>query len=181
VKAATVWRIVITFLVAVSLAGNIFLLRTLLDARQALRMARDTARDALVSFSSEPVMISIAIDEEIPVRTSVAFNETLVVPFEMDYILSTVVNTYINIPILGRQSVAVPVEAVIPISETFAIPIAVSVPVSMTYPLNVELPVAVELPKEVITGLIGYLDALDHLLGAPTPQESPSLPDLPNP
>jgi hypothetical protein len=45
-----------------------------------------------------------------------------VVPFEMDYSLSTVVNTYINIPILGRQSVAVPVDAVIPISETFEIP-----------------------------------------------------------
>jgi hypothetical protein len=156
-----VWRALITVLVVVSLAGNVYLIRVLFDAQQTLRLARDVARDALVSLGSEPMMISIAVDEEIPVHTTVAFSDTLVVPFEMDYTLSTVVNTYINIPILGRQSVAVPVDAVIPISETFEIPISMNVPVSMTYPLNVEIPVAVEIPAEMIAGLITYLEALD--------------------
>jgi len=159
------WRVLISVLVLASLAGNVFLIRSLIGAEKTLNQARDTARDALLSLESEPMVISVAIDEEIPIRTTVSFSDTLTVPFELDYTLSTVVNTYINIPILGRQSVAVPVNAVIPISETFEIPIAVSVPVSMTYPLELDIPVAVEIPAEMITGWVTYLDALD--LGLP--------------
>ncbi len=109
----------------------------------------------------EPVVVPIAVDEVIPVQTTLAFSDTLVVPFQMDYTLDTVVSTSINIPILGRQSVSVPVYAVIPISETLAVPVQMDVPISVTYPLKVEFPVAVEIPAELTEDLVGYLDALD--------------------
>ncbi len=155
------WRLAISLLVLASLILNIHLVRTLLNVGQALESARTAAREALVSLVEEPVVVPIAVDEVIPVQTTLAFSDTLVVPFQMDYTLDTVVSTSINIPILGRQSVSVPVYAVIPISETLAVPVQMDVPISVTYPLKVEFPVAVEIPAELTEDLVGYLDALD--------------------
>jgi len=155
------WRLAISLLVLASLILNIHLVRTLLGVGQDLESARTAAREALASLVEEPVVVPIAVDEVIPVQTTLAFSDTLVVPFQIDYTLDTVVSTSINIPVLGRQSVSVPVYAVIPISETLAVPVQMDVPISVTYPLKVEFPVAVEIPAELTEDLVGYLDALD--------------------
>ncbi len=162
-----VWRLAISLLVLTSLALNIYLVRTLLTVGQAIESARTTVRETLVSFAGEPVVVPIAVDEVIPIQTTLNFSDTLVVPFQLDYTLDTVVSTSINIPLLGRQSVSVPVYAVIPISETLAVPIHMDVPISVTYPLKVEFPVAVKIPAELTEDIVESLDALDFDLGLP--------------
>lgn len=162
-----VWRLAISLLVLVSLILNIYLVCSLLGISQALESARTVAREALVSLAGEPVVVPIAVDESIPVQTTLAFSDTLVVPFQIDYTLDTVVSTSINIPFLGRQSVSVPVYAMIPISETLVIPVQMDVPISVTYPLKVEFPVVVEIPVELTDDLVGYLDTLDLDPGLP--------------
>jgi hypothetical protein len=166
-NSVRVWRYLISFLVIVSLALNAFLINMLVSVQDRVRSARDSAQDALVALGSDPITIPIAVDQDIPVITTVAFSDTVVIPFELDYRLSTVVNTSINIPLLGRQSIAVPVDAVIPVSETFEIPIQVDVPVSMTYPMQAELLVEVEVPTEITEELIAYLEGLSLELPLP--------------
>ncbi|MCU0520657.1 MAG: hypothetical protein MUF84_08200 [Anaerolineae bacterium] len=162
-----VWRLAISLLVLASLVLNVYLVRTLLGISRGAESARTALRETLVSFSGEPIIVPIAVDEEIPVQTTLAFSDTLVVPFQLDYTLDTVVSTSINIPLLGRQSVAVPVYAIIPISETLAIPIQMDIPISMSYPLKVEFPVAVEVPAGLTGDLVDYLDTLDFHLRFP--------------
>lgn len=141
-----IWRAFILILVIISLAFNAVLIVSLLQAREGLVLALAGAEDAVALLSGEPLSFEVAVDQEIPIRTSVPIEETFVIPLSFDYTLDTVVETYVNIPLLGKQDIAVPVQTVLPISTTIEIPVEMTVPISVTYQLQTEIPVEVELP-----------------------------------
>jgi len=146
---ARIWLIVLTVLVFVSLAVNGYFFLIISNVRQDALDVIVNTRNNLATLSSEPIVIPITIDQEIPFSTSVPISETLVLPLDIDYPLSTVINTFVDVPILGRQDIALPIEAVIPIQYTLEVPIQVDVPISLTYHLQTEIPVAVAIPPEI--------------------------------
>ena len=143
------WLIALTVLVVFSLALNGYLITTLLNVRQTALDAITTARNSLALMGSQPFITQVSIDQEIPFDTVVPINQTFSVPLNIEYPLSTVVNTYVNIPVLGRQEISLPIETIIPIQYTLDVPIAVDVPISLTYHLQTEVPVEVEIPPEI--------------------------------
>jgi hypothetical protein len=146
---AKIWLVVLTILVLASLALNGYFFFIISNVRQGTLDVVAKARNSLALLSSEPVVIRVTVDEEIPFNTTVPISQTVVLPLDINYPLSTVINTYVNIPLLGRQDIALPIETMIPFQYTFEVPIQVEVPISLTYRLQTEIPVEVAIPPEI--------------------------------
>jgi hypothetical protein len=146
---ARIWLVVLTILVLLSLALNGYFFLIISNVRQSTLDMITNARVSLAMLSNEPIVVQVEVDQEIPFNTSVPISQTLVVPLDIDYPLSTVVNTFVNIPILGRQDIAIPIETMIPIQYTLEVPIQVEVPISLTYHLQTTVPVEVAIPPEI--------------------------------
>ena len=144
-----VWLVILTVLVTLSLALNGYLLVTLLNVRKAALGAVTTARNNLAVIGSEPFVTQVSVDQEIPFNTTIPISQTFTLPLNIQYPLSTVVNTYVNVPVLGRQNIAIPIETIIPIEYTLEVPIRVDVPISLTYHLQTDIPVEVAIPPEI--------------------------------
>jgi hypothetical protein len=154
------WRWILSVLVVVSLALNGFLIYSLLNFRRGLLSALAAARNSLVMMEDQPMVFSVTVDEEVPIQTTIPIEQTFVMPLQFDYPLDTVVNTQIDIPILGTQELAIPVQTVIPISYTLDIPIRTEVPISLTYRLQQEIPVEVVMPAEALGSLSDLIERL---------------------
>ncbi len=144
-----IWLVVLTILVFVSLALNAYFFLIISNVRQGMLEVIGGARESLATFGSEPFVIQVNVDQEIPFNASVPISETLVLPLNINYPLSTVINTFVNLPILGRQDLAIPIETIIPIQYTLEVPIQVEVPISLTYHLQTTVPVEVAIPPEI--------------------------------
>lgn len=146
---ARIWMVVLTILVFVSLALNGYFFLIISNVRQGTLEVIGGVRESLATLGSEPFVIQVDVDQVIPFNTTVPISETFILPLDIDYPLSTVINTYFNIPFLGRQEIAIPIETIIPIQYTLEVPIRVDVPISMTYHLQTSVPVEVALPPEI--------------------------------
>jgi hypothetical protein len=144
-----VWRVVVTTLVILSLALNIYLLLLLSKARSGLQEVMTTARNAIAVLSQEPLQIPVMVDEVIPIHASIPISQTVTVPINIDYPLSTIINTSFNIPVLGRQNVSFPIDTLVPVHLSLDIPVQETVVISLSYPLKIELPVTIEIPDDV--------------------------------
>ena len=159
-----VWLVVLTVLVLISLALNGLLIFALLNVRQTALDVIATARNNLALVGSAPFVTQVSVDQEIPFETTVPISQTFSVPLDIDYPLSTVIKTYVNVPVLGRQELAIPIETLIPIRYTFDVPIQLEVPISMTYRLQTEIPVAVAIPSEIRAPLDEVLQQIEAAL-----------------
>jgi hypothetical protein len=161
VKSIRIWRYSVSVLTVVSLLINITLIFVLLSIGQGLRSAVAAARESLEVARAEPVELTVSINQQVPISTTVPLSETFMMPVRFDFPLSTRVTTYVTIPLLGRQEIVVPVEATIPVSQTLAIPLEITVPVNITPTLQMDVPVQVALPPEVIEALEDFIDGFE--------------------
>lgn len=159
---ARVWLVVLTILVLASLALNAYFFVIITGFRQGALDMVSNARAELATFGNEPIVVQVQVDQEIPFDTSIPISETFVLPLDINYPLSTVINTYINLPILGRQDLAIPIEAVLPIQYTLEVPIQVEVPISLTYRLQTEVPVEIAIPPEIRLSLDEALQQVEE-------------------
>ena len=148
-----IWRIMVTLFVLLSLTLNIYLLFLLSNAQKDLVDAIVVARNSLTIMNQQSVEISVKVDQEIPINTLIPISQTITVPIDLDYPLSTVVNTSFNIPVLGRQEISIPIETVVPLHTYLNIPFNETVHISITYPLHLDFPVTVDIPDDLLTVL----------------------------
>ena len=118
-----------------------YFLLLLSRARNGLQDAIAIVRNTLAVLGEEPIELSVVVDKEIPINTSIPISETVTVPIDIDYPLSTIVNTSFNIPLLGRQEYLFPIDTIIPLHMNLDIPIQDTVQISLTYLLQIEVPV----------------------------------------
>jgi hypothetical protein len=144
-----IWRVIATLLIIFSLVLNLFLLLVLAKARIDLRNTITAVRNTLEGISQEPIEIPVEISQDIPINTTIPISQTIRVPIDIDYPLSTVINTSFNIPVLGRQELSLPIDTVIPVNLVYEAPIQEMVYISMVLPLHLELPILIEIPPEV--------------------------------
>jgi len=146
---ARIWMVVLTVLVFISLALNGYFFLIIRNVQKGTLEVIGSARESLAALGSEPFVIQVDVDQVIPFNTTVPISETFILPLDINYPLSTVINTYVNLPVLGRQDLAIPIETNIPIQYTFEVPIQVEVPISLTYHLQTTVPVEVVIPSEI--------------------------------
>ncbi len=144
-----IWLVVLTMLVVASLTLNAYFFLIITNLRRGLQDLITNVRVGLATVGREPFTVQVYVDEEIPFVTTVPINETLTWPLDINYPLSTVINTYVNVPLLGRQDIAIPIDTVIPIRYTLEVPVQTEVPISLTYHLQTTVPVEIALPPEI--------------------------------
>jgi hypothetical protein len=148
-----IWLVMLTILVVASLALNGYFLLIISNVQQEALDMITSARVNLAAFGAEPLVVQVQVDEEIPFNTTVPISETFTLPLDIDYPLSTVINTYVDLPLLGRQDLALPIETILPIQYTLEVPIQTEVPISLTYHLQTTVPVEITLPPEISQSL----------------------------
>ena len=157
-------RLLLWFLVLLSLALNGVLIYALLEVREGALSTIASLQNTVVQWRDQSIVVPVKVDQQIPFRATVPISETLTVPLDFDYPLSNVVNTSVRIPLVGEQDVAFPIDTIIPVHYTLEAPVQVSVPISMTYHLQTEIPVSVEIPPAWLDQIYAILEETESAL-----------------
>jgi hypothetical protein len=148
----------------ISLALNLMVIISLARVRTNALDTVVSARDGLDRISADSITMEVQVDQLLPLDIIVPINETITFPLELNYKLDTVVDTTINLPLVGPQQVAVPIRGTIPIKTVVSIPVKLNLPVSTEYHLQAVIPVNISLPPETITALNSTLEEIENLL-----------------
>lgn len=159
-----VWNVVIALLLLISLGLNFYILDALQQARDNAVAVLASARTGLEEFTSEPMVTVVEIDQTIPISETFPFSHTFSVPVDFVYPFSARVNTTINIPLLGPQRIAIPIDASVPVNMDFEVPINTAVPISMTYDVQMSVPVEFTLPPELLAPVDEILQEAEEAL-----------------
>lgn len=143
------WLTALTILVIISLGLNGVLIFALFKARDTALDTLASVRNSVAVMGAEPLTTVVNVDQDIPFDTVIPIKQTVTIPLDITYPLSTVINTYVNVPVLGRQDIAVPIDTLIPLKYDLTVPIDMDFPISLTYRLQVDVPVSFEIPAEI--------------------------------
>ncbi len=132
-----------------------------LDAQQTAQEAVGNARAIVTGVSDDTFSYTIEVEQEIPIATTIPFNEEVNVPIHTTIPISTTVIIPINAGLLGTFSIDVPIRTIIPIDLEVTVPISQTVNIATTVPLNMDVPINIPLAE---TPLIDYIDEVDAAL-----------------
>jgi hypothetical protein len=153
--------LVLTVLVVFSLTLNALTIAALLWMRDiALEEVAD-ARSLVNGIRNTTFSHTIEISQDIPVRTSVPFEEEVLVPVNTTIPLNTNVIVPIDLGPLGTFDVDVPIRAAIPINLEVAVPIEETIEIDTTVPLKLSVPIGISVSE---TSLSEQLDKRDRAL-----------------
>ncbi len=119
-------------------------------------------RTALDELATQPITAEVHLDTEVPVSTTVPLRQQFTIPVATTYRLDTVVQTTVQIPILGPQAINIPVKGTVPLEMELTVPIEAEVPISFAYHLEMTVPVEVDLPDEAFAPLYATLERLER-------------------
>nr|HID13276.1 hypothetical protein [Anaerolineae bacterium] len=159
-KVYLVALIVLAGLTSLSLALNAAVILGLLQAR---RIALDTvanARAIVTGISDDTFSYTVKVNQEIPIETSIPFNEEVTVPIKTTIPINTTVVVPIDLGITS-YNLEVPIRTTIPVDLEFTVPVSETVDIATTVPLDVDVPIEVPIAD---TPLVGYLEELDAAL-----------------
>ena len=157
-RKETLKSILLWGLLGLSLLLNVVVLLLLNSMRIRAINTLESAQTTLQEMQAEPIRTVVKVDQTIPIQEVIPFDHTFPVSLDTTYPLSTVIQTSVQIPLLGRQEIVVPVEADIPLQMDMDVPIQTDIPVSFTYQLQVAIPVEVAIPPEVLTPIDTLLE-----------------------
>ena len=119
------------------------------------------ARSLVNGIRNTTLSHTIEVSEEIPVKTTVPFEEEVLVPVNTTIPLNTTVIVPIDAGPLGTYDIDIPIRAAIPINLEVAVPIEETIEIDTTVPLNLEVPVEIPVSE---TPLTKHLDKRDRAL-----------------
>jgi len=135
--------------------------RIALDAQQTALDAVNDARAIVTGASDDTFSYTLTVEQEIPIATTIPFNEEVSVPIHTTIPISTTVVIPINAGLLGAFSIDVPIRAIIPVDLEFTVPVSQTVDIATTVPLAMDVPINIPLAE---TPLIDYIDEVDAAL-----------------
>jgi hypothetical protein len=152
--------IVLAVLTTLSLALNVAVIFGLLQARQIVLTAMADARAVVIGIGDETFSYTFEVRQEIPIATTVPFNEEITVPVKTTIPIDTTVVIPIDLGIT-TYNLEVPIRTLIPVDLAFAVPISQTVDIRTTVPLELDVPIEIPLAD---TPLVGYLEEIDATL-----------------
>jgi hypothetical protein len=156
--------LILTTLVILSLALNVLTIATLLWMRDVALEEVADARSLVNGLRNTTFSHTIEISQDIPVRTSVPFEEEVLVPVNTTIPLNTNVIVPIDLGPLGTYDIDIPIRAAIPINMEVAVPIEETIEIDTSVPLELVVPIEISVSE---TSLVEQLDkgerALDRL------------------
>jgi len=155
---AFLWVIAVVGLLTalLSLGVNAVLIRELLNVRQEGQVLLDEAIAELDQFSLEGLHIAYTFSDTIHYTGTIPISQTIDFPFEGNVPFRGEVPIVINVPLLGSQTIRVPVDTSVYVNTV------IRVPVQMDFPFDVQMPI--QLPIEMDFSSEDF-PALGDLLG----------------
>ena len=147
----------LTALTVLSLALNVAVVFGLLRARDIALVAVAKARTVLTEIGDDAFSYTVEVAQEIPIATTIPFNETVTVPINTTIPISTTVTVPINLGITS-YNLAVPIRTLVPVDLEVTVPISRTIAISTTVPLDVAVPIEIPIAD---TPLAGHLEGLD--------------------
>ncbi len=164
-KLYAVALVLLTLLTLISLAFNGVVIYGLLQARQmvldAQQVALTTVGDARVivtGIDDDTFAYTLEVEQEIPIETSIPFNEVVNIP------INTVIpiDTSITVPIdlgITTYELDVPIQTVFPVDLQFDVPISKTVDIATTVVLDVDVPIEIPLADTLLADYVEEVDA----------------------
>ncbi|MCP4541896.1 MAG: hypothetical protein GY832_32605 [Chloroflexi bacterium] len=142
---ALVWLIVITLVLG-------YLVFSLLRIQSTARTMLDQAADDLIALANAHIEYTVSISRVVAIDAEIPFNQTLVVPVDMeiDHVFP------IDTSIYFQEEFTVPISQVLSIDQTFNVPFdiplterSVTVPIPIQANIPIQFEVAVPIDKEL--------------------------------
>lgn len=127
-----------------SLGLNLWLINTLLQARQQAAEGAATAARAVSNLRQSVITYTVHIEQSLPVSLTVPFKTTVAVPLSTTLPIATDVTIPLDTP-FGQIPINIPIRTVVPINLSTTIPVNVAVPISTSVPVNFDVPISLEL------------------------------------
>jgi hypothetical protein len=153
--------LILAVLVTLSLALNILTIATLLWVRDVALEEVADARALVAGIRSTTLSYTVEVKDEIPVKTTIPFEEEILVPVNTTIPINTTVIVPINAGPLGTFDIDVPILAAVPVNLEVAVPISETIEIDTTVPLALEVPVEIPISE---TALTEHLDRRDAAL-----------------
>ncbi len=153
--------IILAVLTLLSLALNILTIAALLWVRDVALEEVADARALVAGIRSTTLSYTVEVKDEIPVKTTVPFEEEVLVPVNTTIPINTTIIVPINAGPLGTFDVDVPIRAAVPVNLEIAVPISETIEIDTTVPIALQVPVEIPVSE---TALAEHLDRRDAAL-----------------
>jgi hypothetical protein len=160
-KIYSLTLVILTILVILSLTLNVLTIATLLWVRDVALEEVADARSLVNGIRNTTFSHAIEVSKDIPVRTTVPFEEEVLVPVNTTIPLNTTVIVPIDAGPLGTFDIDIPIRAAIPINLEIAVPIEEEIEIDTTVPLEIMVPIEISVSE---TSLVEQLDRRDRAL-----------------
>lgn len=147
-----------------SLLLNLLIIYNLSNMRSGALDTVASAREGFGRISADSFNMEVQVDQVLPLDLVVPINETITFPLAFNYELDTIVNTAVNLPLVGSQQIAVPIRGTIPVNTVVEIPVRLNLPISTEYHLQAVIPVEISLPPETVSSINQSLEEIENRL-----------------
>ena len=130
-------------LALISLAVNVVLVTRLLAIRTAVAGALDEASRSLDNLGGQGLAFEFPISQTVPFEGDVPFKQEIAFPFKGNIPIDTTISVPVDMGLLGRQVINVPVKTTVPVDIT------VPVRVDQTFHVKTQVPVRMNVPIRV--------------------------------
>ena len=134
---------IVATLALVSLAVNVILVTRLLAIRTAVAGALDDASRSLDNLAGQGWKFEFPVSQTVPFEGDVPFKQEFAFPFKGNIPIDTTINVPLDMGLLGRQVINVPVKTTVPVDIT------VPVRVDETFQVKTQVPVRMNVPIRV--------------------------------
>ena len=159
-KGYVIALILLAVLTLLSLALNGVVIFGLLRAQEIALTTVADARAIVISAGDDTFSYTFEVRQEIPIATSIPFNEEVTVPIKTTIPINTIVVVPIDLGITSYD-LEVPIHTIIPVDLEFTVPVSKTVDIATTVSLNMDVPIAIPIAD---TAIVDYLEKLDAAL-----------------
>jgi hypothetical protein len=109
------------------------------------RFAVTAITEQLSQLVTQTITLTVPINQQIPVATTVQLDETFEVPIQTTVPINTVVDVPLQLGILGEVMLDVPINLSVPIDLVVNVPFSEEIPINTTVPIVMDIPVVISL------------------------------------
>lgn len=123
-----------------------------------------SAREGLLNLTDDAISVDVYIDQVFPIDTEVTIDRDVVIEIDTTIPIDALLQTNIDLPLVGLRSIAIPIRENIPIKKALKIPISMIVPVSTEYHLQEMIPISIRFENDTVDALIKALTNIERAL-----------------
>lgn len=127
-------------------------------------IAIDYVAEQLEGIEEQEFTVVVPIDQEIPIDTTIAFEQQVNIPFKNNIPINTTVNVPIELPFVGALDLDIPINTTIPVELDINVPLSQDIPIQTTVPVKLDFPITISLKDtEIGEQLSQWREALNQV------------------